>query len=101
MQNQPKICHAQFFRLVVMPAGVYQCSLWRGFDNARIIDANKPVTDEYFQELHENRIKVLESFNAREICKNVSCLYAPLNYWVEGLRPEGADPISDFNDYFL
>jgi MoaA/NifB/PqqE/SkfB family radical SAM enzyme len=101
MQNQPKVCHAQFFRLVVTPSGIFQCSLWRGFNNAKIIDTNKEVTDGYFQELYHNRIKMLGSFNAKEICKDVSCLYAPFNYWVEGLKAGELEAIDDFGDYFL
>lgn len=96
MQNQPKICHVQFFRLVVTPAGIFQCSLWRGFDNAKIIDTNQEVTDSYYQKLCQNRMKMINNFNAKEICKDVACLYAPLNYWIEGLKP-----VDDFGDYFL
>lgn len=101
MQNQCKICHAQFFRLVVTPAGIFQCSLWRGFDNAKIIDANQEITDDYYQRFHENRIKMINDFNAKEICKDTNCLYAPFNSWIQGLKIEDVEAINDFNDYFL
>lgn len=106
MQNQPKVCHAQAFRLVVTPAGIFQCSLWRGFDNAKIIDTNQKITDDYYKKLHQNRAKMINNFNAKEICKDVACLYAPLNYWIDSLAdsPEKLKelkPVDDFDDYFL
>ena len=106
MQNQCKICHAQAFRLVVAPAGIFQCSLWRGFDNAKIIDTNQEITDDYYERFHQNRIKMINSFNAKEICKDTNCLYAPFNYSIESYmtHPEKIKElksIDDFNDYFL
>ena len=106
MRRQPRTCHAQFFRQVVMPAGICSCSLWRGFANTKIIDSNQKITNEYYQKLHQNRKKLIADLNAKEICKKVNCLYAPLNCWIETLvnspeKIEELKPINDFGDYFL
>lgn len=106
MKKQPKICHVQAFRLVAAPAGIFQCSLWRGFDNTKIIDTNQKITNDYYQRFNKKRLKMINDFNAQEICKNVNCLYAPFNCWVDGFitSPEKfkeLKPIDDFDDYFL
>lgn len=106
MRKQPRICHSQFFRSVVIPAGINNCSLWRGFDNAKIIDTNKEITEKYYQEFHQNRLKLIDNFNAKKICRQVNCLYAPLNCWIEDLitSPDefkNLKAVADFEDYFL
>ncbi len=106
MDIQPKICHAQFFRLVVSPAGIFHCTLWRGFNNTKIIDTNREITEEYYREFQEKRMKMLDDFNAKKVCRDVVCLYSHFNYWIDRLinSPEKLKeikPIDDFNDYFL
>lgn len=104
MKNQSKICHVQFFRLVVTPDGIFQCSLWRGFDNAKIIDANKKLDKKYYNELNKRRLEILKKFDARKICSKVKCLYSPFNSWAEKMikgSGKSIKPIEDFNDYFL
>lgn len=106
MQKQPKVCHAQFFRSVVIPAGVFGCSLWRGFNSTKIADTNQKIDDAYYQKLYQNRENLLQSFNAQKNCKKVSCLYAPLNCWIEELikspaKIKALKPIIDLPDFFL
>ena len=104
MKNQSEICHIQFFRLIVTPDGIFQCSLWRGFDNAKIIDANKKLDQKYYKNLNEKRLEILKKFNAKNICSEVKCLYSPFNSWAEKMikgSEESAKPVEDFNDYFL
>lgn len=106
MQVQPKICHAQFFRSVVIPTGIYSCSMWRGFDWSKIINTNQKITKEYYKQFNQNQKNIISNFNVQEICKEINCLYAPFNCWVEDLinSPEKIKtlkPIDDFNDYFL
>jgi len=103
MQSQPKICHAQNFRLVVAPAGIFQCSLWRGFKEAKIIDTDLELDENFWRQFEQKRIEILNVFDAKKTCKDVFCLYAPLNAWMEDLKRKGQMPesIEDFNDYFL
>ena len=106
MQRQPKICHAQFFRSVVIPTGIYSCSLWRGFKSTKIAETNQEINKKYYQAFHQNRKKMIGNFNAKKTCKEINCLYAPLNCWIEELinspkKIRELKPIDDFNDYFL
>lgn len=106
MQKQPQMCHVQFFRSVVIPAGVFGCSLWRGFNSTKIAETNQKTGKAFYQKLNQNRQKLLKSFSARKNCQKVSCLYAPLNCWIEDLikSPEKIKelkPIADVPDFFL
>jgi len=106
MQKQPQMCHAQFFRSIVIPAGVFGCSLWRGFNSTKIAESNQKIDRAYYQKLYQNRENLLKSFNARKNCQSVSCLYAPLNCWIEDLVKSPAklktlQSIVDIPDFFL
>lgn len=106
MQKQPRTCHAQFFRSVVIPSGIYSCSLWRGFASTKIGGVNCKTDEKYYGDLMKNRGEMIEKLNAKENCEKVNCLYAPLNCWIEELinSPkdlEKLEAIADFNDYFL
>ena len=106
MQKQPQICHAQFFRSVVIPAGVYGCSLWRGFQSTKISESNQKITKDYYRKLYQNRGKLTKRFDAQKNCQSVSCLYAPLNCWVEDLirspqKIKALKSIADLPDFFF
>jgi len=105
-QKQPKTCHAQFFRSVVIPAGIGCCSLWRGYNNTKIIETDREINKDYYEELNQNRIKMINEFNAEKTCGQTLCLYAPINWWIEELikSPEKFEDlieIDDFGDYFF
>ncbi|MFH1575490.1 MAG: radical SAM protein [Candidatus Nealsonbacteria bacterium] len=90
MQKLPKTCHVQHFRSVVNPDGIFACSSWRGFDNLRVTKDKRAASD----------------FNAKEVCRQVQCIYAPLNCWIEKLikSPEKIKElksIADIPDFFL
>lgn len=106
MQHQPRTCHIQFFRAVVNPEGVFTCSSWRGFENLKITDANQKVNEEYHRKFCQRRKKIINSFNAKEICQDINCYYVPFNCWVKDYitSPEKLkklSPIKDFGDYFF
>lgn len=106
MQKQPRMCHAQFFRSVVIPAGVFGCSLWRGFQSTKISDSNRKISNNYYKSLYRNRGKLTKKFDAQKNCQSVSCLYAPLNCWIEDLikspkKMGGLKSIADLPDFFL
>jgi len=99
MQKQPKTCHIQFFRAIINPNGVFACSSWRGFEELKI-------ADKYDSQFAKKRKKIAGSFDADKTCKEVHCLYAPLNCWIEKIiddkkRIKALKPIEDFGDYFL
>lgn len=98
-QKQPRTCHIQFFRTIINPMGIFTCSSWRGFENLKI-------ADKYDSRFVEKRKKIAKSFNANETCKEIHCLYAPLNCWIEDLisnpsKIQKLKSIDDFGDYFL
>lgn len=91
IKKMPQTCHLQFFRQIVIPAGIYNCANWRGAEESLV---------------KNNRAELIDSFNAKKICQETICLYSPLNNWIEDLikSPEKIKelkPIDDFGDYFL
>lgn len=99
MQKQPKTCHAQFFRSVVNPNGIFACTSWRGFDELKI-------SEKYDADFAQKRKAVAQNLNVQESCKNVPCIYAAMNCWIEELmrspqKVKNLKPIKDFGDFFL
>ncbi|MFH1780838.1 MAG: radical SAM protein [Candidatus Nealsonbacteria bacterium] len=106
MQKQPRMCHAQFFRSIVIPAGVFGCSLWRGFQSTKISQSNQKLDKNYYYNLYQNRGKLTKQFDAKKNCQSVSCLYAPLNCWIEDLIKSPAkikklQSVVDVPDFFF
>lgn len=106
LRKQPKICHAQFFRLVVTPKGIFHCPAWRGFTKAYLIDAKRKVTQMYYKELRNKLHERLENFNATQECSKVSCIYNDFNWFIEGLirdpdKLANLQTMADYEDYFL
>lgn len=108
-QEKPyRYCHYQFFRLAVMPDGIFMCPLWRGvtLPEAKLIDTNQEVNEAYLRKLQENRARLIREFNAQEICADCFCFSHEANLALDDLvkNPEKLKelkPIEDFNDYFL
>ena len=106
LKIQPKICHVQFFRLVVCPDGVFNCTLWRGFDMSYLVDPRGEINEEFFDALRAKSIERLENFDASKECSEVSCIYNDFNWFVEDMinNPEKLKQLKkteDFFDYFL
>lgn len=106
LSEKPKICHAQFFRPAVIPHGVYHCSLWRGFDDLKIIDTAKDIDKDYWKKFHKARLRMIDKFDSRKFCKDAQCWYAPMNCWIEELinnpkKLRELKTIEDFDDFFF
>ena len=59
-----------------------------------------------FKETQHNTLRLIEEFNAREECKEVTCLYNHVNWYLEDLidNPGKLDALEaspDRNDFFL
>ena len=90
--DQPKVCHMQALRQVVSPLGVFNCPAHRGVDKARIGSA-----DAWKTELGAvGTAAMLESFDASKECKEVTCLYNPVNHWLDSLIQGEGDPADQF-----
>ncbi|MBU1726469.1 MAG: radical SAM protein [Candidatus Omnitrophica bacterium] len=103
---QPKTCHIQFFRLAVCPDGIFNCTLWRGFDISRICGTKEEIDEGYFAVLRKNLLEIIESFDASNKCSEVSCIYNDFNWFVEDIinNPEKLKTLKkteNFYDYFL
>jgi molybdenum cofactor biosynthesis enzyme MoaA len=121
--DQPKVCHMQALRQVVSPLGVFNCPAHRGIAKARLGDANSwlPATSTSADAsvaapdavasapppAQAATCDSLGSFDAHKECAQVTCLYHPVNHWIEGLiasdkEPEDLiDPGPEQHDYFL
>lgn len=102
--RQPKTCHMQALRQVLTPTGVYNCPAHRGVDKATVGPKEAYAGPERAAETGQAVAALLDRFDASHECRNVTCLYHDVNWWIEGLV-EGADgtiePAEETGDFFL
>lgn len=119
--DQPKVCHMQALRQVVSPLGVFNCPAHRGIGKARLGDADGWLPVEGAESNSDTKAEVKEAtppaqagtcdslttFDAHKECAEVTCLYHPVNHWIEGLIASDKDPEDliepgpEQHDYFL
>ena len=105
--NQPRQCHMQYFRQVLSPLGLYNCPVYRNQPHGRLNDLDGYSSKDRFEETLQNTTQKINTFNSTCECREVTCLYNPVNWWIEELidQPEKAEsltPPSDFiPDFFL
>ena len=84
-KHQPKTCHMQYFRQVLSPLGVYNCPVYRNQPHGRINDKEGFATPEQFSQSQANTAKLIQTFDASHQCREVTCLYNHVNWWIEDL----------------
>ncbi len=104
--DQPRHCHMQYFRQVLSPLGLYNCPVYRHVPQALIGEKHTYATAEATAETQRSTLRLIERFDARDECKEVTCLYNHVNWFVEDLieHPEKLDalaPGEERHDYFL
>ncbi len=104
--NQPKTCHMQFFRQVVSPLGVFNCPVYRHVPQAQIGGKHSYAVPDSLRQAVQGTLRLIESFDASDECKDVTCLYNHANWFIEDLiaHPEKLELLaaaSDRRDYFL
>jgi len=104
--HQPKTCHLQFFRQVLSPLGVFNCPVYRHVTQAQVADKHSYSVAETLQEAQKNTLRLIETFDASDECKHVTCLYNHANWFIEDLienpeKLERLQPAEDRQDYFL
>ena len=105
--QQPHTCHMQFFRQVLSPLGMYNCPVYRNQSHGRVSDNNAYATLENFGKTREGTATLIRTFDAAEQCKEVTCLYNHVNWWIEDLirHPEKLGAVEPLPvaepDYFL
>jgi len=106
LRDQPKVCHSNFFRVVVTPDGIFSCPVWRGFKMVQLTDHTQNFSEDYNDYFNGNRIRILNDLDAKKECAQVTCIYNDLNWFIEDLiqNPEKLKTLqmaADTQDYFL
>ena len=89
MTRQPRTCHMQALRQVVSPLGLYNCPAHRGVAKARIAGPTPTRTTRRAEQTGQHLLQILDQFDASHECREVTCLYNGVNWWIEKLV---ADP---------
>jgi hypothetical protein len=103
---QPRNCHMQFFRQVLSPLGIFNCPVYRHVDQAKIGEKHAYASEESLDETVHATLRLIEEFNAREECKEVTCVYNHVNWFLEDLihHPEKLEILEagpERYDFFL
>jgi organic radical activating enzyme len=104
--NQPKTCHMQAFRQVLTPTGLYNCPAHRGVEKAKIGEAAAYAGAANAGETAAGVGGILDRFDASHECREVTCLYNGVNWWLEKLVHDPTaeveiEPSDERGDYFL
>jgi hypothetical protein len=106
--QQPHHCHMQFFRQVLSPLGMYNCPVYRNQPHGRVGEKEAYAAQENYDSTRANTAGLIDTFDAHHQCREVTCLYNHVNWWMEDLieRPEKLDSIQlapepDEPDFFL
>ena len=83
--NQPKTCHMQALRQVLTPTGVYNCPAHRGVDKATIGPKEAYAGEDNARTTGKAVAGLLDQFDASHECRNVTCLYHDVNWWIDGM----------------
>jgi wyosine [tRNA(Phe)-imidazoG37] synthetase (radical SAM superfamily) len=104
--RQPKTCHMQALRQVLTPLGLYNCPAHRGIEKAKLGSKTAYRNADAAHETGQGLLQIQDQFDASHECREVTCLYNDVNWWLEKLI---ADPMLDFEqeigeeklDFFL
>ena len=104
--RQPRTCHMQALRQVLTPTGLFNCPAHRGVQKARIAGPTAFKDADSAGATGAELTRILDGFDATHECREVTCLYNGVNWWIEKLVQ---DPTVDVQgevdeerfDYFL
>jgi len=80
---QPTRCHMQSFRQVLSPDGLWNCPAHRGVEKARLGDRDAYAGDEAAEATGRRLALSIDAFDASRECREVTCLYNSVNWWLE------------------
>ena len=83
--SQPRTCHMQALRQVLTPTGLFNCPAHRGVDKARIESPTAYRDADRARETGQQLERILDRFDASHECREVTCLYNGVNWWLEKL----------------
>ena len=102
LTRQPTVCHMQALRQVLTPMGVYNCPAHRGVAKALIAPANAYSSPEAAARTGQQLVQIQDRFDASRECKEVTCLYNGVNWWLEKLIEDPSiDPPAELGDELL
>lgn len=104
LKQQPAECHAQFFRTVLAPSGIFHCPALRGVEKGRIASSEGYAAVQ-FGRTHDRLKRSIQSFDAAQECSVVACFYHHVNWWIERFI-QSATPVDQIeavvdNNFFL
>jgi organic radical activating enzyme len=104
--NQPNTCHIQALRQVLTPMGTYNCPAHRGVEKARV-GGQDAYADAAMATLTGGQLAdLMDRFDASQECREVTCLYNGVNWWLEKMIEDPRDEIEiepgdERYDFFL
>jgi len=102
--KQPTVCHMQALRQVLTPTGLFNCPAHRGVEKAKVGEKDAFGTCESAEATTGGLATLLDEFDASHECREVTCLYNKVNWWLEEMIEDtGADLVAspEREDYFL
>ncbi len=81
--RQPRTCHMQALRQVLTPTGLYNCPAHRGVERARIAGRDAYAGAAAAARTGRRLGELMERFDASRECREVTCLYNRVNWWLE------------------
>jgi len=104
--RQPRVCHMQALRQVLTPLGTYNCPAHRGVEKARVGDKGA-WADAAMAKLTGGQLTdLMDRFDASRECREVTCLYNGVNWWLEKMVEDPRESIEiepgdERQDFFL
>ena len=104
--SQPRTCHMQALRQVLTPTGLYNCPAHRGVAKAKIAEKDAYADEATGAATDRSLAGILDRFDASHECREVTCLYNGVNWWLEKMIEDPRDvaeiePSEERLDYFL
>jgi len=81
--HQPKTCHMQALRQVMTPTGLFNCPAHRGVDKAQVAGVGAFKDEATACATTASLSGLLDRFDASHECREVTCLYNKVNWWLE------------------
>lgn len=88
---QPRRCHMQAFRQVLSPDGLWNCPAHRGVAKAQLGSRDAYATATESTATSRQLTRSIADFDASRECREVTCLYNSVNWWLEKRVNEGGD----------
>ena len=104
--RQPRTCHMQALRQVLTPTGLFNCPAHRGVAKAKVAGPEAYRDAEAAAKTGGELLRILDDFDASHECREVTCLYHSVNWWLEDLIEKRDTDLAtltgeESQDYFL